>query len=134
MLLDRAGLGDEVGVDSAGTAAYHEGDPPDPRSVAVAEDRGGFTLDGRARRVTPADFEHFDWIFAMDPENLRELEMLKRRHHRKGRLCLLRMFDPEADPDDLTVPDPYYGGPKGFDLIYDQIQRSCEAFIQQELR
>jgi len=131
-LVSDSGLEGDVHVDSAGTAAYHAGEGPDPRSVAVAVDRGGITLEGRARRVVPSDFESFDWIFAMDTSNLRDLEHQRRHRGGKARLTLLRAFDPDAPGKDAEVPDPYYGGPDGFDLIYDQIERSCRSFLEEE--
>jgi protein-tyrosine phosphatase len=131
-LVADAGLEGDIHVDSAGTAAYHAGEPPDSRSISVALDRCGIALEGRARRVMPSDFESFDWIFAMDASNLRDLEHRRRHRGGKARLSLLRTFDPMALGDDGDIPDPYYGEEDGFDLIYDQIERSCRAFLEAE--
>ncbi|MBT8403490.1 MAG: low molecular weight phosphotyrosine protein phosphatase [Gemmatimonadetes bacterium] len=115
-------------IDSAGTGGWHVGDPPDPRSSATAASRG-VSLDGqRARRVDPEDFGRFDWIVAMDRANLRDLERLRGRiAGAAAELVLLRDFDPE--PGDGEVPDPYYGGPDGFDRVFDLVDRSTAALL-----
>ena len=120
------GVQDGYRVDSAGTGAWHEGEPPDPRSAEVARGNG-VDLKGRARRVTPSDFHDFDWIVAMDRENLRNLEALQHRSGGDAGLVLLRDFDPE--PGDREVPDPYYGGADGFDQVYTMIDRSIQSFL-----
>jgi protein-tyrosine phosphatase len=92
-------------VDSAGTSAFHVGEPPDPRARAALAERG-FEGRGRARQVEDRDFERFDVLFAMDPANLRDLRRrCPERYLPKLRLVL---------PDGAGVPDPYYGGPEGF--------------------
>ena len=114
-------------IDSAGTGGWHVGDPPDARAAAVAR-RRGVELECAARQVSPGDFGRFDWIVAMDKENLRALEALRGRHGGDAELRLLRDFDPE--PGDGEVPDPYYGGPEGFDRVYEMVVRSAEAFLE----
>ena len=115
-------------IDSAGTGAWHAGEPPDRRSVAVAAAHG-IRLEGRARQVTPRDMQHFDLIVAMDRENLRDLERMSNGlPGGAARLSLLRAFDPEGGDHD--VPDPYYGGPSGFETVYDMVHRSCEALLE----
>ena len=114
-------------IDSAGTGAWHAGEPPDRRSIAVAAAHG-IQLEGRARKVTPQDLERFDLIVAMDGENLRDLEhMAGGSPGAAARLSLLRDSDPEGG--DKDVPDPYYGGPGGFETVYDMVRRSCEALL-----
>ena len=125
--LREEGLSDRVRVDSAGTGAWHEGEPPDPRSTEVAR-RHGITLGGRARRVRVQDFEEFDYIFAMDQSNLRDLRQLQPVGH-ECVLALFRDYDPQRGGD-LDVPDPYYGGPDGFDLMFEMIDRTCAAFAE----
>ena len=120
------GVENRYQVDSAGTGAWHAGEGPDTRSVEVAR-RHGVTLAGRARRVEATDFGNFDYLIAMDRQNLVELHTLARSQGGDSRLHLLREFDPE--PGDGQVPDPYYGGPEGFDLVYSMLSRSCEAFL-----
>jgi len=127
-LVHERGLEDRVKVDSAGTGAWHVGEGPDRRSVAVAREHG-IALEGqRARQVKVVDFQAFDLVIAMDRENLRNLEDL--REDDTADLHLLREFDPEAD-EDLEVPDPYYGGPDGFNHVYRLVRRSCEALLEE---
>jgi protein-tyrosine phosphatase len=88
----------------------------------------GIRLEGRARKVIPRDLERFDLIVAMDGENLRDLErMADASPGGTARLSLLRDYDPEGR--DKDVPDPYYGGPAGFETVYDMVRRSCEALL-----
>jgi protein-tyrosine phosphatase len=113
-------------IDSAGTGGWHAGEAPDRRAAAVAR-RRGVPLESVARQVSPDDLDRFDRIVAMDRDNLSKLESLKRRHGGRARLHLLRDFDPE--PGDGEVPDPYYGGPDGFDHVYEMVLRASEAFL-----
>ncbi len=126
--LEEEDLSNRVRVDSAGTGAWHQGDPPDPRSSEVAM-RHGIALRGRARLVSAEDFHEFDYIFAMDRTNLRDLRHLESQGEGGALLTLFREFDPHQDGD-LDVPDPYYGGPEGFDLMFDMVDRTCAAFIE----
>ena len=126
--LEEEDLSNRVHVDSAGTGAWHQGDPPDPRSSEVAM-RHGIALRGRARLVSVEDFHEFDYIFAMDRTNLRDLRHLESQGEGGALLTLFREFDPHRDGD-LDVPDPYYGGPEGFDLMFDMVDRTCAAFIE----
>ena len=125
-LLVERGLDGAYEVDSAGTGAWHVGEPPDRRSAEVAL-RNGVRLGGAARQVKPSDLHDFDFVIAMDRDNLRALEAMKERHGGRARVHLLREFDP--DPGDRQVPDPYYGGPSGFDDVYRLVRRSLEAFL-----
>jgi protein-tyrosine phosphatase len=126
-LVRQQGVEDRFEVDSAGTGAWHEGEPPDVRSAAVA-DAHGIQLEGTARKVTRHDLERFDLIIAMDRDNLRDLKRLTDRSSSPVRLHLLREFDPHRDGDD--VPDPYYGGPGGFETMYTLVRRSCEGLLE----
>jgi protein-tyrosine phosphatase len=113
-------------VDSAGTAGYHVGEPPDPRTRAAAARRGYDLAMLRARIVEPRDFERFDLILAMDRENL---QVLQRRApaamHERLRLFL--EFAPEGSPED--VPDPYYGGPNGFEEVLDLVEAATRGLL-----
>ena len=91
--------------------------------------RHGIALRGRARRVSVEDFQEFDYIFAMDRTNLRDLRHLESQGEGGALLTLFREFDPHQDGD-LDVPDPYYGGSDGFDLMFDMVDRTCAAFIE----
>lgn len=120
------GLDGRVRADSAGTGAWHVGEAPDRRSAQVAR-KNGIALEGRARQVEVEDFRTFDLLVAMDRSNLRKLERMKERAEGTAALHLLRDFDP--DPGDGEVPDPYYGGPGGFDDVYEMVDRSVEALL-----
>jgi protein-tyrosine phosphatase len=128
-LVDKAGLSDEFMIDSAGTGAWHEGEPADRRMRRAAE-RRGLTLTSLARAVRPDDYEHFDVILAMDTDNLRTLrKRAPAAHHHKIRL--FRDLDPE-EPG-LDVPDPYYGPEGGFEDVLDIVTRTSQALLE-ELR
>ncbi len=122
------GIADRFEVDSCGIGDWHVGHAPDPRSQAVAN-RNGLTLVCRARQIDPPDdFEAFDLILAMDRANLRDLRELSSEEHH-GKIRLMREWDPDADEQHPEVPDPYYGGPQGFDLMYAMLRRSCERLL-----
>lgn len=113
--------------DSAGTGDWHVGEPPDTRSVVVAR-RHGIRLGGSARQVRGKDFREFDLIVAMDGENLRALVELRGDALGGAELALLRDYDPAAGGD-LDVPDPYYGGPDGFERVFEMVRRSCVRLL-----
>lgn len=121
-----AGLDENVHADSAGTHAYHTGNRPDHRASEAAE-RRGYSLAGlRARRVNPMDFEIFDFIVAMDEENLFNLrEMADDEHHNKIRLFL--EFSESAGLRE--IPDPYYGGSSGFEKVLDLVEDASQALL-----
>jgi protein-tyrosine phosphatase len=119
-LLAERGLDGEIEVQSAGTGGWHAGNPPDARATATARARG-ITLEGAARQVTADDFEEFDWLVAMDRENLRDLRAIAPPGtEHKVRLLL----DEERD-----VPDPYYGGPRGFEEVLDLVEAGCARLL-----
>lgn len=123
----RAGLSDLFRVDSAGVSDYHAGEPPDPRMKETAA-RHGVTLAGRSRQVRLADIQDADYVIATDRENLADLRAL--RDGKAGPpIQLLGAFDPEA-ADEPDVPDPYYGGPAGFEQVYEMVERSCSALLR----
>jgi protein-tyrosine phosphatase len=133
-LVRQAGLEGQIELDSAGTGAWHVGEPPDARATAAAR-RRGIVLEGAARQVRQGDYEEFDLILAMDQANLRELRRLAPSEGAAAKVRLLREFDPAADGDldvsgDLDVPDPYYGGPDGFDRVLDLVQGACASLLQ----
>jgi protein-tyrosine phosphatase len=128
-LVREAGLDDELTLDSAGTGGWHVGSAPDARASAAARARG-VDLEGTARQVARADFERFDLILAMDRSNLRDLKELAPDEAARQRVRLLREFDPaSAGGSDLDVPDPYYGGPGGFDEVLDLVQAACAGLL-----
>jgi protein-tyrosine phosphatase len=127
-LLAEEGLEDAIELDSAGTGGWHAGDPPDRRATAAARARG-IALDGAARQVRPTDFEDFDLILAADRENLEDLRAIA-TPGTEGKVRLLREFDPgcEGAPD-LDVPDPYYGGERGFEDVLDLAEAACRGLL-----
>jgi protein-tyrosine phosphatase len=127
-LVEEAGLTQAIQIESAGTAGYHQGDPPDPRARAAAQ-RRGIRVDGCARQFVAADFARFDYVLAMDSSNYSDLERLRPKTAR-AKLSLLRAFDAEA-PENACVPDPYYGGDSGFDEVLDQCLRACRGLLTQ---
>ena len=116
-----------IKVDSAGTHGYHIGEPPDPRSREAALKRG-IDLSGlRARKVVPEDFERFDLLLAMDHVNLALLKRSARPEHH-AKLGLFMSYASRFDTDD--VPDPYYGGEQGFELVLDMAEDAARGLIE----
>ncbi len=124
--VNRRGLADRVEVDSAGTIGYHAGELPDSRMRKSAS-RRGYTLDSRARQVTAKDLETFDYVLAMDKDNLFHLHSLDRGGRFKDRIGLLTNFLKSRNADE--VPDPYYGGPEGFEHVLDLVEEACEGLL-----
>ncbi len=116
-------------VDSAGTHAYHVGNPPDKRSQRAAKTRGYEMAHLRARQVSTEDFELFGWILAADRENLRNLKALAPAHYR-AQLGLIQDFSLNPKWQQQDVPDPYYGGEQGFDEVLDRIESACKGFLE----
>ena len=133
-LLREEGLEEEIEVDSAGTGGWHAGAPPDERATEAAR-RRGIVLEGAARQVRPEDFEHYDMLLVADRENLRDLRAVAPSDAARGRIRLLREFDPgnrdPAHPPDLDVPDPYYGGPDGFEDVLDLVDAACRGLLEE---
>ncbi|MCW8107883.1 low molecular weight phosphotyrosine protein phosphatase [Alteromonas ponticola] len=114
-----------IEIDSAGTHGYHIGSPPDKRSQAVAEMRGYDFSGLKCRKVQDDDFERFDYILAMDHSNLSNLkDMSDEKYHDK-----IRLFLDFADDPHTEVPDPYYGGKRGFELVLDLIESASDGLI-----
>ncbi|MEX2573391.1 MAG: low molecular weight protein-tyrosine-phosphatase [Balneolaceae bacterium] len=125
-LINKNGLQDYFHIDSAGTSAYHLGEPANTNSQRVAN-KHGIELTSLARRFEKTDLDSFDLILAMDEENYQNLiESAEDNHVRK--IKKLRDFDPL--PGDGNVPDPYHGGMDGFDKVYRIIYRSSEALLE----
>ena len=130
-LLREEGLEDRVELDSAGTGGWHAGDPPDARAVAAARSRD-VVVEGAARQVTAEDFDRFDLVLAMDRENERELLARAPDDEARAKVRLLREFDAAAvAAGDLDVPDPYYGGPHGFDRVLDLVEAACRGLLDE---
>ena len=124
--VEGAGLDKHIEIDSAGTHAYHVGEPADHRARAAAE-RRGMSLEGiRARRVSSDDFERFDYILAMDEDNLARLEAEAPEEHRHK----LRLFLEFAQSGEREVPDPYYGGAAGFERVLDLVDEASRGLLE----
>jgi protein-tyrosine phosphatase len=124
--LREAGLDTAVKLDSAGTHGYHEGSPPDERAQAAARRRGVDISDLRARAVQVSDFESFDLVLAMDDENLEALREVAATHHHEK----IHLFMEYAVGDTgRIVPDPYYGGPIGFERVLDMVEDATEGLL-----
>lgn len=123
--VSKAGFADQIGTDSAGTHAYHVGEPADRRARAAANRRGVSLDDIRARRVSDEDFEHFDYVIAMDRDNLAILvDQASPEHHEK-----IRLFLEFSDGHEDEVPDPYYGGTAGFERVLDLVEDASEGLL-----
>jgi protein-tyrosine phosphatase len=128
-LLADAGLDHAIEIDSAGTGGWHAGAAPDPRATEAAR-RRGIALEGAARQVVPEDFERFDLLLCADRDNVRDLRAFAPDAEAMERVHLLREFDPAAaGAPDLDVPDPYYGGPSGFEDVLDQVEAACRGLL-----
>ena len=127
-LVKAEGLVADIEVDSAGTHAYHVGESPDSRSVECARKRGFDLSYIRARKVEISDFDYFDYILAMDKDNYTILtSMAPSRHQDKIHLFL----DFAHDKIESEVPDPYYGGPNGFDHVFDLVESASRGLINE---
>lgn len=125
-LVEKEGLVESIIVDSCGTAAYHVGEHPDSRAIIAAEKRGYDMAQLVARQMEISDFNKFDYMLAMDKENLKQLSERKPDNARSA-LCLFLDFHPSESAEE--VPDPYYGGAKGFENVLDLIETAGEHFL-----
>ena len=126
-LVKEAGADHIIHVDSAGTHAYHIGDPPDHRAQNTALQRGYKMHDLRARAVQTSDFEEFDYILAMDKENLSLLQQRSPQQH-LSKIQLFMQYGNHSDPD-VEVPDPYFGGNQGFELVLDMVEEASQGLL-----
>lgn len=126
--LAQAGLQGRVHVDSAGTIGSHAGEPPDPRAIQHAAQRGYDIAGLRARPVGDEDFLRFDWMLAMDEDNLRWLE--RRMPDSGGPRLGLLMASATGHAGDRVVPDPYYGNAAGFQRVLTLLEDACDGLVQ----
>jgi protein-tyrosine phosphatase len=122
----RAGLAEQITIDSAGTHAYHVGNAPDPRSQETALSHGFDLSAQRARKVDSTDFENFDYVLAMDNDNRALLSAQCPDEHRH-KLKLMLEFAPQLT--ETEVPDPYYGGASGFERVYQLIDAAADGLM-----
>ncbi|WP_417671315.1 low molecular weight protein-tyrosine-phosphatase [Roseibium sp.] len=123
-VLSEAGNDLQMHLDSAGTGAWHAGNPPDPRSIEVAAKYGIDISAQRARQVVTEDFDRFDLILAMDKSNLRNLRSLQPKTSR----AMVRLFLASPATD---VPDPYYGHDDGFETVYQMLHAGSRALLSE---
>ncbi|MBO6576214.1 MAG: low molecular weight phosphotyrosine protein phosphatase [Rhodothermales bacterium] len=122
-----AGLEEQFRIDSAGTGSWHVGEPADRRMRQTAKGHG-VLLTSRGRQFEYDDFQEWDHILVMDRSNLHDVLFLDRKDRFGDKVRLFREFDPE--PEDHQVPDPYYGGPEGFERVYQIVDRTCAALLK----
>ena len=125
-LVERQGLGHLITIDSAGTHAYHVGEPPDSRAQQTAAQRGVDLSELTARRVYDDDFQRFDYVLAMDRDNLTNLRAMCPQHLR-DRVQLFLDYAPGRD--ETEVPDPYYGARNGFDQVFDMVEDASRGLL-----
>ena len=126
-VVDEAGLSMQIAADSAGTSDFQKGDPPDKRAQQAATRRGYNLSRLKARQVRPQDFHEFDHILAMDQKNLRDLNAI----FPNGASARVSLFLDYAEKSKLKeVPDPYFGGPQGFELVLDLVEDAAQGFLQ----
>lgn len=127
-MLEKNHLTDKIECDSAGTSAYHKGEPADGRMRAHAKERG-YDLTSRSRPfIAPDDFENFDWIVTMDESNY--LNVIKLTANQTYRNKVVRMTDFCTIHDIEEVPDPYAGGSDGFELVMDIVEDGCHGLLK----
>jgi len=125
-LIEKEGLSHLISTDSAGTIAFHVGNPPDKRACETAVKRGLDLSDLRARQAVADDFERFDYVVAMDRENFDDLKNLCPAGQ-ENKLHLFLDFAPHLDVQE--VPDPYYGGPGGFEKVFDLVEDASNGLL-----
>jgi protein-tyrosine phosphatase len=119
------GLDEYIEADSCGTSNYHIGGSPDPRTLANASSNG-IIIEHCGRQLDKTDLEDFDFILAMDSSNYHNILKLSNSHELSAKVRMMREFDPLGNGD---VPDPYHGGEKGFQEVFDILNRSLGKFI-----
>ncbi|WP_441001451.1 low molecular weight protein-tyrosine-phosphatase [Fodinibius sp. SL11] len=126
-LIDERDLENHFEVDSAGTSAYHLGESANSKSQRTAQ-KHGITLHSKARQFDASDLDYYNLILAMDNENLKNVREMANGTH-ESKIGRMRDFDP--NPGEGEVPDPYYGGPEGFENVFQIVKRSCEKLLDE---
>ena len=127
--IEQQGLTDIIEIDSAGTHAYHIGEKSDPRSRALAKSKGVNMEFIRARKVSVLDYDKFDYILAMDEDNLELLHYYAPVNYTANVSLFLDFANNVGSVDESVVPDPYYGGEQGFEHVFDLVDKGCEALL-----
>lgn len=118
----------EMEIDSCGTSSYHLGSAPDSRAIDNLNSKGINISQLKARQFKPSDFKKFDYIFAMDAENLSNILAQTKSKEEKQKASLI--LDLSFPNESASVPDPYFGGEKGFEKVYDLLNQTCDIFIE----
>ena len=119
---------DNIEVDSAGTGSWHIGNKPDQRSIEIANKNGISIQNQRARQITAADLIEFDIIYAMDSSNYKDIKKLDSSEKNQHKIKLI--LDEVNSVDNNNVPDPYYGGDKGFEHVFELLDKACNSIIK----
>jgi len=127
-LVKKEGLEEIILISSAGVSGWHVDEPPDIRMQNTAR-KHGVTLESRARHFQANDFKQMDMVLAMDHSNFKTLKAMRPLADTQDKLFLFRSFDPE-NKGDLEVPDPYYGGDRGFELVFKMVERACPKILE----
>ena len=127
-LVEKRGLADAFLIDSAGIGGWHVGQLPDRRMRSHGADHG-YDFSSRARQFSPDDFSRFDFIVTMDQENYQDIIRMPRTAEERDKVVPMARFL-KSHPGQDTVPDPYYGGPQGFDLVIELLEDGCEHLLQ----
>jgi len=130
-IVKESGFDNFIEIDSAGTIGYHSGNAPDSRMSQTLEVRG-YPIFGAARQITKKDLEDFDLILTMDDENFANVHKLPKSKQFKDRIHKFTDFCENFDEEE--VPDPYYGGKEGFELVVDLVEDGCDGLLQEILR
>jgi len=128
--VNEQGLANRIEIDSSGTHAYHVGEKSDSRSRALAKRKGIDMEYIRARKISIMDYDEFDYILAMDQENLSLIEYYAPQNHSAKVSLFLHYANQAGVTDEAVVPDPYYGGDAGFEHVFDLVDKGCEALIE----
>ena len=127
--VNELGLSQKIQIDSAGTHAYHVGNKSDERSRTLASSKGIDMEMIRARKVSVLDYDEFDYILAMDNDNLELLNYYAPDNH-SANVCLFLKYANDSDlSNESVVPDPYYGGAQGFEHVFSLVELGCDALI-----
>lgn len=127
-IVDKYELQDIIEVDSAGTSGWHEGDLPDERMRYHGE-RRGYEFISRARKFNKSEFEKSDYIIVMDDDNYDKVKSLANSKEHIDKIRRMTEFSVQHSQHD-SIPDPYYGGPQGFELVLDLLEDACEGLLQ----
>ncbi|MEK9628744.1 MAG: low molecular weight protein-tyrosine-phosphatase [Nitrospinota bacterium] len=127
-LVKQEGLENVIIISSAGVSGWHVGESPDDRMQETAR-KNGISLNSRARHFQEHDFKEMDLVLAMDHSNLSKLRAMRPQEETKDKLFLFRHFDPDHKGN-LEVPDPYYGDGKGFDRVFEMVDRTCPKILE----